>query len=118
MPKYSMRKKPKATQEQRMQTKPMRGSRKYTKRLPKDPNKLLRWAGSGTVEDYDRLHKLARRARATVPTYLEEAVERISTIDRLGLIEEIQATTLVPVWFWTGSITFWTWSRSARGCGP
>ena len=74
MPKYAMRKKPKATTEQRIQTKPMRGNRKYTKRLPRDPDKLLRWAGSGTIEDYDRLHKMAKKARATVPTYLDEAI--------------------------------------------
>ena len=59
MPKYAMRKKPMATLEQRVQTKPRRGSRKYTKRLPKDPNKLLRWAGAGTLQDYEKLHKMA-----------------------------------------------------------
>ena len=92
MPKYAMRKKPKPTQEQRTEGIYGRDRRKYKKRLPKDPSKLLRWAGSGTIEDFDRLHKLARKARATVPTYLEGAIERISTIDKLGLIEEIQAS--------------------------
>lgn len=68
-----------------------RGKRKMPKRLPKDPDKLLRWAGTGTEKDYDKLRKLAVRA-GVPPSYIDgKAVEILSRINRLTMIEQIQA---------------------------
>ena len=62
------------------------------KRLPRDPNKLMHWAGRGTVIDYDKLRKLAIKARHQLPAYIDGvAFEKLTHIDRLLMIEEIQA---------------------------
>ena len=66
--------------------------RKYPKRLPRDPKKLFRWAARGTVQDYEKLRNLARKARHSLPAYIDgEAFERVTNVDRLRMIEEIQA---------------------------
>ena len=65
---------------------------KYPKRLPRDPVKLLRWAARGTVKDYARLRDLAKKARASLPAHIDRAAfERLLHVDRLTMIEEIQA---------------------------
>ena len=67
-------------------------TRKYPKRLPRDPNKLFRWAARGTDADYEKLRKLARRARNGLPAHIDSAAfERLTQVDRLRFIEEIQA---------------------------
>ena len=67
-------------------------ARKYAKRLPLDPTKRLRWAARGTVKDYERLRELAKRARASLPAHIDrDAFERLLHVDRLTMIEEIQA---------------------------
>ena len=67
-------------------------ARKYAKRLPLDPTKRLRWAARGTVKDYARLRELAKRARASLPAHIDrDAFERLLHVDRLTMIEEIQA---------------------------
>ena len=67
-------------------------ARKYAKRLPLDPTKRLRWAARGTVKDYERLRELAKRARASLPAHFDrDAFERLLHVDRLTMIEEIQA---------------------------
>ncbi len=66
--------------------------RKYPKRLPKEPKKMYRWAARGTVKDYEKLRSLAAKARHSLPTHIDgEAFERIIHVDRLRMIEEIQA---------------------------
>ena len=73
--------------------KPKRTKRKLPKRLPKDPLKLLRWAGTGTEKDYERLRKLAVKAWPNIPSYIDgKAFERLVHVDRLTMIEEIQAS--------------------------
>ena len=67
-------------------------TRRYAKRLPLDPTKRLRWAASGTAKDYTRLRELAKRARQSVPAHIDPAAfERLLHVDRLTMIEEIQA---------------------------
>ena len=67
-------------------------TRKYPKRLPRDPAKLFRWAARGTVQDYEKLRELARKARASLPSHIDrDAFERVVNVDRLRMIEEIQA---------------------------
>ena len=67
-------------------------ARKYAKRLPLDPTKRLRWAARGTVKDYARLRELAKKARASLPAHIDrDAFERLLHVDRLTMIEEIQA---------------------------
>ena len=67
-------------------------SRKYPKRLPRDPVKLLRWAARGTVQDYEKLRQLARKARDSLPAHIDRAAyDRLAHIDRLTMIEQIQA---------------------------
>ena len=68
-------------------------ARKYPKRLPRDPNKLFRWAARGTDKDYEKLRKLARKARNSLPANIDaNAFERLQNVDRLRFIEEIQAS--------------------------
>ena len=67
-------------------------TRKYAKRLPRDPKKMYRWAARGTEKDYAKLRDLAAKARHSLPAHIDgEAFERIAHVDRLRLIEEIQA---------------------------
>ena len=81
MPSYSTRK-----------PKPKKKKQQVPKRLPKDPRKLLHWAGTGSEKDYDRLRTLAARARKSVPTHIDGvAVEKLMHTDRLEMIEQIQA---------------------------
>ena len=69
-----------------------RVQRKYAKRLPQDPKKLFRWAARGSPKDYERLRQMARKARNSLPEHIDkEAYRRLEHIDRLRLIEEIQA---------------------------
>ena len=69
-----------------------RKTRKYAKRLPRDPRKLFRWAAQGTDADYKKLRELARKARHSLPSHIEpDAFKRLQNIDRLRMIEEIQA---------------------------
>lgn len=73
-------------------SKPRRLKRKYPKRLPRDPRKLFRWAALGSVADYEKLRNLAKKARRSRPKHVDAAAfERITTVDRLRMIEEIQA---------------------------
>ena len=61
--------------------------------FPRDTNKLLRWAGRGTVKDYTRLAEAAKRLRHSMPTYIDGvAFEKLTRVDRLLMIEEIQAS--------------------------
>ena len=69
-----------------------RVQRKYAKRLPRDPKKLFRWAALGSPKDYERLRQMARKARNSLPEHIDkEAYRRLEHVDRLRLIEEIQA---------------------------
>ena len=66
--------------------------RRYPKRLPRDPRKLFRWAARGSDADYEKLRALARKARRSLPAHINsDAYERLENIDRLTMIEEIQA---------------------------
>ena len=66
--------------------------RKYAKRLPRDPRKLFRWAARGSQADYEKLRKLARKARQSIPMHIDrDAFDRLEHVDRLRMIEEIQA---------------------------
>ena len=63
------------------------------KGLPKDPRKLLRWAGRGTVKDYTRLAEAAKKLRNSLPAFIDGvAFEKLTRVDRLLMIEEIQAS--------------------------
>ena len=54
--------------------------------------KLLRWAARGTVQDYEKLRQLARKARDSLPGHIDRAAyDRLAHIDRLTMIEQIQA---------------------------
>ena len=68
-------------------------SRNYAKRLPRDVTKRLRWAARGTVKDYDKLRLLAKKARqGGLPAHIDSgAFEKLARVDRLTMIEEIQA---------------------------
>ena len=71
---------------------PKRKVRKYPKRLPRDPHKLLRWAVRGKPKDYEKLRQLARKARRSLPVHIDQdAFARLEKIDRLTMIDEIQA---------------------------
>ena len=69
-----------------------RRTRKYERRLPRDPHKLFRWAARGSPKDYEKLRNLARRARNSRPAHIDaEAYETLEYCDRLRMIEQIQA---------------------------
>ena len=71
---------------------PKKKVRKYVQRLPRDPAKLFRWAARGTVKDYERLRQLARKARHNLPAHIDGvAFEKLMHVDRLTMIEQIQA---------------------------
>lgn len=97
MPAYATKKKKAAAPKRR---------RRLPKRLPRDPVKLFRWAAIGTDEDYERLRRLARKARNSLPAHISaDAFERLQNIDRLRFIEEIQASEQHDVsagWFLDG----------------
>ena len=80
--------------------------KKKGKPLPRDPAKLFRWAAYGSGEDYEKLRELARKARRSLPTHIDgEAFERLMHVDRLSMIEEIQASEQHNVsagWFLDG----------------
>ena len=62
------------------------------KGMPQDSRKLLRWAGRGSVKDYTRLAEAAKKLRHTLPAFIDgEAFEKLLRVDRLLMIEEIQA---------------------------
>ena len=66
--------------------------RKYPKRLPRDVHKRLRWAARGTHRDYEKLRQLAKKARASLPSHVDAAAfEKLMHVDRLEMIEHIQA---------------------------
>jgi len=74
------------------QTKKARRGRKYAKRLPRDPAKLFRWAAKGSVQDYEKLRAAARKARHSLPSHIDGvAFEKLMHVDRLLMIEQIQA---------------------------
>ena len=67
-------------------------ARKYPKRLPRDPAKLFRWAAKGLPKDYDKLRGLAKKMRQSLPAYIDGvAFEKLMHVDRLTMIEQIQA---------------------------
>ena len=67
-------------------------ARRYPKRLPRDVTKRLSWAARGTVKDYARLRELAKKARESLPAHIDRAAfDRLLSVDRLTMIEEIQA---------------------------
>ena len=67
-------------------------ARRYPKRLPRDVTKRLSWAARGTVKDYARLRELAKKARDSLPAHIDRAAfDRLLSVDRLTMIEEIQA---------------------------
>ena len=102
---------------------------KVPKRLPRDPAKLFRWAAYGSSSDYERLRELARKARRSLPTHIDgEAFERLMHVDRLSMIEEIQASEQHNVsagWFLDGLNWLldkvpwgnWAWPVSAAQSG-
>jgi hypothetical protein len=65
---------------------------KHAKRISRDPTKLLRWAAKGTLRDYEKLAALAKKMRTRVPEFVDAAaIDKITHVDRLTMIEEIQA---------------------------
>ena len=77
------------TREQKTKKK---GPRRYPKRLPRDPDKLFRWAAKGSPVDYERLRALAKKARHSLPAHIDGvAFEKLMHVDRLTMIEQIQA---------------------------
>ena len=77
------------TREQKTKKK---GPRRYPKRLPRDPDKLFRWAAKGSPVDYERLRTLAKKARHSLPAHIDGvAFEKLMHVDRLTMIEQIQA---------------------------
>jgi len=69
-----------------------RVKRSYARRLPRDPAKLFRWAAKGSLVDYDKLRALAKKMRHSVPAFIDgEAFEKLLHVDRLTMIEQIQA---------------------------
>jgi hypothetical protein len=83
MPRYSTRRANKPAKKR---------ARKYPKRLPRDVHKRLRWAARGTNKDYEKLRQLAKKARASLPSHVDAAAyERLMHVDRLEMIEQIQA---------------------------
>ena len=84
MPSYKTRDSDKPTKK--------KGARKYPKRLPRAPEKLLRWAAKGAASDYEKLRELAKKMRHQLPAYIDGvAFEKIMHVDRLEMIEQIQA---------------------------
>ena len=83
-----------------------RASRKYPKRLPRDPAKLFRWAAKGSLVDYEKLREIAKKARHSLPAFIDGvAFEKLMHVDRLTMIEEIQASEQHDVsagWFLDG----------------
>ena len=74
------------------QTTKKKGPRRYPKRLPRDPDKLFRWAAKGSPVDYERLRALAKKARHSLPAHIDGvAFEKLMHVDRLTMIEQIQA---------------------------
>ena len=93
-------------------------ARKYAKRLPRDPKKMYRWAARGTEKDYAKLRDLAAKARHSLPAHIDgEAFERIAHVDRLRLIEEIQAAEQHDISA-GGSTGCWTRCPGGTGSGP
>ena len=64
-----------------------RASRKYPKRLPRDPAKLFRWAAKGSLVDYEKLREIAKKARHSLPAFIDGvAFEKLMHVDRLTMI--------------------------------
>ena len=85
MPSYKTRGKPD-------NRKAAKRTRAYPKRLPRDPAKLFRWASKGSLVDYEKLRALAKKMVHQLPAYIDGvAFEKIIHVDRLRMIEEIQA---------------------------
>ena len=73
-------------------TKKKKRTQKYAKRLPRDPAKLFRWASKGSSSDYEKLRALAKKMRHQLPASIDgEAFEKLMHVDRLTMIENIQA---------------------------
>ena len=71
-----------------------RGAAKRPKKLTRDPRKLLRWAVSGSRDDYGKLRKLARGLEMSVPEFLSKArVQRLASITRERMMSELIAET-------------------------
>ena len=55
-----------------------------SRRLPQDPRKLFRWAARGSERDYEKLRQLAKKARKSLPSHIDEAAfEKLTHVDRL-----------------------------------
>ena len=72
--------------------KKLKPKRRWSKRLPRDYRKLMRWAARGGPKDYEKLRKLAQKARQSLPQTVDGAAfERLGRIDRPGLLRELAA---------------------------
>ena len=70
-----------------------RGAAKRPKKFTRDPRKLLRWAVSGSRDDYGKLRKLARGLEMS-PEFLSKArVQRLASITRERMMSELIAET-------------------------
>ena len=70
----------------------LKKKKKAPKQLPRDPRKMLNWAGRGTNKDYEKLRSLAKKYLNKRPSYIDNAAaEKLTRIDKMLMIEEIQA---------------------------
>ena len=76
----------------RTRPKKVKKKKKAPKQLPRDPRKMLNWAGRGTNKDYEKLRSLAKKYLNKRPSYIDNAAaEKLTRIDKMLMIEEIQA---------------------------
>ena len=63
-------------------------------RFTRDPRKLLRWAAQGSHQDYEQLRALAKKARDSVPSYIEQAAyDKLQSVDRTRMLSEMITET-------------------------
>ena len=66
--------------------------KRVSKRLPRDPRKMLNWAGRGSDKDYEKLRSIAKKLLNKRPSYIDnDAAEKLLSVDKLLMIEQIQA---------------------------
>ena len=63
-------------------------------KFTRDPRKLLRWAAQGSHQDYEQLRALAKKARDSVPSYIEQAAyDKLQSVDRTRMLSEMITET-------------------------
>ena len=87
-------------------------------KFTRDPRKLLRWAAQGSHQDYEQLRALAKKARDSVPSYIEQAAyDKLQSVDRTRMLSEMITETQqneqhnISGGVFNDALSYWTRSR-------